>query len=389
MVLVHSDDGALARVDGFLLLVGALGDPVLYQPALDARDHPALGLDFLDERRHPGFHPGGEVFEVVGAPEGVRRVDDACFLGDDLLGAQGEQGAFLAREGEGFIVGAGEHGLHPAEHRGEGLVGDAHDVVLGLGGGQRAPAADGAEAELPAPLVLGAEALAHDPGPEAAHGPVLGDFLEKIRVRVEIKAEPGGEIVHVHPARYAVLGVHDGVGEGEAALLDGGGPGVPEVRARRADGVEARGVGGAVLDGIDDEPEGGPGGEYPGSPRDVLFQYVVLDGPGDLRRWGALFFRHGDVHGVKNRRRRVDGERGADLAEGDVFKEGFHVGEGVDGDADLAHLSLGAGAVAVQAELGGQVEGDREAGVALVKQKAVAKVGFLGGAEARVLARGP
>ena len=59
------------------------------------------------------------------------------------------------------------------------------------------------------------------------------------------------------------------------------------------------------------------------------------------------------------------------------------------GHADPADLAFGLGRVRVVAHLGRQVEGDREAGLALLEQVAEALVGLLGGGEAGVLAHRP
>src|SRR5690606_17994302 len=74
---------------------------------------------------------------------------------------------------------------------------------------------------------------------------------------------------------------------------------------------------------------------------------------------------------------------------GDPAEDGLHVCQGVDGDADLAHLPQGERIVAVQAELGGEVEGQRQAGLPLPEEEAEALVGLDRSAEAGVLAHGP
>ena len=60
-----------------------------------------------------------------------------------------------------------------------------------------------------------------------------------------------------------------------------------------------------------------------------------------------------------------------------------------DRDADPAHLALGLGGVGVVAHLGRQVEGDRQAGLALLEEVAEALVGLGGRREAGVLAHRP
>src|SRR4029077_2189843 len=93
----------------------------------------------------------------------------------------------------------------------------------------------------------------------------------------------------------------------------------------------------------------------------------------------ALLLGGDDVHRHQHRRRRVDGHRGAHLVERDVLEEGLHVGQGVDGDADLADLAGAEHVVAVEAHLGGQVEGHREPGLAVGGGGAEGGVGGGGG----------
>ena len=85
----------------------------------------------------------------------------------------------------------------------------------------------------------------------------------------------------------------------------------------------------------------------------------------------------------------VDGHRGGDGVERDAGKEALHVFDGVDGDADLADFADGHGIVGVVADLGGEIEGHREARGAVREEEFVAAVGLLGVAHAGVLAHGP
>ena len=121
----------------------------------------------------------------------------------------------------------------------------------------------------------------------------------------------------------------------------------------------------------------------------VLLEQVVLDRAVQLRRGDALLAGRRDVHGQDRSGRGVDGHGGGDLVQRDLVEERLHVLQAADGHADLAHLALGQGMVAVVADLRGQVEGHREAGLALLQQVAVAAVGLLGAGEAGVLAHGP
>ena len=185
------------------------------------------------------------------------------------------------------------------------------------------------------------------------------------------------------------LDVGDGVGEGEGHLLDGGRAGVADVVAADADGVELRQLLGAVGHEVGGETERRLRRVDVGAAGDVLLEDVVLRGAGDLVLRDALLLADDGVHRDEHGRRGVDGHRGADLVERDAVEHRLHVGERVDGDADLADLALGERVVGVVAELRREVEGDGEAGLALAQEELEALVGLLGGAVAGVLADRP
>ena len=111
--------------------------------------------------------------------------------------------------------------------------------------------------------------------------------------------------------------------------------------------------------------------------------------PRSFDRVDALLLPRRDVEREQDRRGAVDREAGADRVERDLVEEDLGVGQRVDRDADPADLLLHVGVIGVVAALGRQIEGDRQAGAALLQQVAVALVGLLGGAEAGVLAECP
>ena len=57
---------------------------------------------------------------------------DARFLGDHLLGAQGQAGRMLGRQGERFVEGVGVQALRTTEHPSERFDGHPHQIHLGL-----------------------------------------------------------------------------------------------------------------------------------------------------------------------------------------------------------------------------------------------------------------
>ncbi len=95
------------------------------------------------------------------------------------------------------------------------------------------------------------------------------------------------------------------------------------------------------------------------------------------------------VQRQQDRRRGVDGHRRRNCRQVDAIEQALHVFDGIDRDADLADFSHRERIVGIEADLGGQIEGDREAGGAVGEQVLVALVGFLGVAHAGVLAHGP
>ncbi len=77
------------------------------------------------------------------------------------------------------------------------------------------------------------------------------------------------------------------------------------------------------------------------------------------------------------------------LSSGRSLQQEPHVVEGVDGDADLAHLALGARVVGVVPHLGREVEGARQAGLTGAQEELEPLVGGLGRPKPGVLAHGP
>ena len=106
-------------------------------------------------------------------------------------------------------------------------------------------------------------------------------------------------------------------------------------------------------------------------------------------RGDPLGLGRGHVQRQQDGRGRVDRHRGADVPERQAVDEDRHVGEAADRDADPAHLAFGRRGVRVVAHLRGQVERDRQAGLAVVQEVPEPAVRLLGGREPRVLAHGP
>jgi hypothetical protein len=214
-------------------------------------------------------------------------------------------------------------------------------------------------------------------------------LLEEVVVRVPEEAQTRGEDVDVHPSGDRRLDVGDAVGNGEGDLLHRGGAGLADVIAADADGVPLRHVGAAVLEDVGDDPHARPRWIHIGAAGDVLLEDVVLDGAADRRGGHPLLLSHQLVQQQQDCGGGVDRHARAHGVERQAGQEHSHVGDRVDGHADLAHLALGAWVVAVVAHLRRQVEGTAQPGLAGRQQELEPLVRGLCRAEARVLAHRP
>src|SRR6266849_6083630 len=236
--------------------------------------------------------------------------------------------------------------------------------------------------------LLRAVAVAQEPRPDAPPGPVLGHFLEEVGVRVEEEAQARREPVGGEPAADELLHVGAPGRKRVRHLLGGRGSRVAVVRGD-ADGVHAGQPLHRVLDQVAGEPHRLLDGEEPRAARAELLQEVVLHRAADPLVRNAPLARRQLVHGEEDGGGGVDGHRGRDPLQRDALEQLLHVGERPDRNAHLADLAFRLRIVGVEAELGGEVEGQREPRLALLEQVAEALVRLAGRAEPRVLAHRP
>jgi hypothetical protein len=195
--------------------------------------------------------------------------------------------------------------------------------------------------------------------------------------------------VDLQPALQRRFDVGDRVGEGEGDLLHGRAALLADVVPGDRDRVPFRHVLAAVLEDVGGQPHRRLRRIDVVAAGHVLLQHVVLDGSAQLLRGHPLLLADQLVEQQQDRRRSVDRHRGGDAVERDLVEADPHVLDRVDRDPGAADLAVAERVVGVAAELGGQVEGHREAGRAVLDQVAVTLVGVLGGGEAGVLAHGP
>jgi hypothetical protein len=338
----------------------------------------APGVEFMSGEVRRSLVAG----EPVDADDRLGAVLGSLVVAEGLVRDQALEVAVLDRPDHAAVP---VQVVHDLLDPGFGRVGQGLDEVRAAEG-----VGDAAEPEHRRLVGLRPVALPDDRGPAAAARPVLGDLLEEVAVRAEEERDLRGELVNRHPpAGEDRVAVGDAVGEGEGHLLDRVRARVAKVSAGDGDRVKPRYLARAELDAVGDEPQARHGRPDPGAPGRVLLQYVVRDGAGEGTARQAALFRGGDVEREQDRGGAVDREAGADLVQRDLVEEELGVRERVDGDADPADLLRDLRVVGVVAALGGQVERDDQAGAALIEEVAVTPIGFLGGAEPRVLPEGP
>ena len=257
--------------------------------------------------------------------------------------------------------------LAATEHGGQGLDGDANDIVFRLLRGEGGAGSLRMEAQEQRTGIPGVEPVAHNSGPQAARGAVLGDFFEQIVVRVEEEGELRREFVDAEAGVKRGLHVGDAVGEGEGDFLNGGRARFADVVAGDGDGVPAGEFVAAPGKNIGDDAHGRAHGINVRAAGDVFLQNVVLHGAGKFLQIGALLFGHGDVEAEKNRGGGVDGHGGGNFFERDAFEERFHIFERIDGYADFADFAARACVIRVHPDLRRQIERDGESGRATLE----------------------
>ncbi len=371
------------------MVVGGVLDLPLLETFLDGGNRPSKGIDPVDERHGISLDRVGERLDVVGAGERIDDVGHAGLVGEDLLGAQRDPRRLVGRQRQRLVVGVGVQRLRAAEDRRQRLEGGADDVVAGLLSGERRAGGLRVKSHLPRCRVLRSNAVAHEPGPHPARGPVLGDLLEDPVVRVPEERDPRGEDVHIEADRLGRFDVGEPVGDGERHLLHRGGARLAHVIAADRDRVPRRQFRGAIGKQIGDQAHRGRGRKDVGAARHVLLEDVVLDRAPDLVGRHPLFLGHELVEEQQRRRRRVDRHRRRDLAERDAVEQAAHVLDGVDRHADLADLPVGERLVRVDPHLRREVERHRQPGLTGLEEVAEPLVGLFGGPEPGVLAHRP
>src|SRR6267378_3357554 len=387
--VVHSYDDLFFFLDGTLEFVSRFLDFTLDKASFDGAQHSAHLVDLRQISRRERFDFVGEGFDGVGAGDGVDSVGDAGFVGEDLLGSEGDERGVFGGKCERFVHRIRVQGLAATENGGEGLNRDADDIVFRLLRGERRAGGLRVETEHQGTRIFCSETFRHDAGPETAGGAVFGDFFQKIVVGIEEERKLRGEFIDAEPGVERSLDIGDAIGQREGDFLDGGGAGFADVVTGDGNGVPLGKIVATPCENVRDDAHRGAHGIDIRTAGDILLQNIVLHRAGEFLQAGALPFRNGYIETKQDCGGGVDGHGRGDFFEGDAVEERLHVFEGVDGDTDFADFAESERMVGIHANLRGQIEGDGKTGLALAQEVAVALVGFGGGAEAGVLAHGP
>ena len=141
---------------------------------------------------------------------------------------------------ERLVEAVGVQRLRAAEHRGERLQRDAHDVVERLLRGQRHARGLAVEAERARAVGLRAEALAHDRRPQRRAARNFATSSRRLLWPLKKKLSCAPKSSTSSPALDGGLHVGDAVGERERDLLDGVAARLAHVVAADRDGVPLR-----------------------------------------------------------------------------------------------------------------------------------------------------
>ena len=348
---------------------------------LDRRDRAAHLLDageLLARLALQLLDLGGDLLRAV---EDVAVFEQVGLVGEDLLHAQRPLLVERARQAErlvprGQLHGAGARALRK-RHR-QHLDQDAIDVVLRLLLGEAERVHLHAVAEQPLLRVGDAVALARDLVPQFAERTHLAHLGDEAQAGVDEERDAPDHLAEGFRLHLAG-GLHgvehrDRGRERVGQFLHRRRTRFLQVIGAHIHRIPLRHLRGREQDRVLDEPHRRRRRKHVSAAREIFLHDVVLRRALQLGAGRALLVRHRDVEREQPRRRRVDRHRGVHVAERDVVEQRAHVAEMRDRHADLADLALGEDVVAVVAGLGRQIEGDREAGLALGEVLAIERV---------------
>ena len=383
-VAIHADHDALTSRDVAHARALAGDEPLLDE--VERGDHPAEVQHALDLGPGRVLDLTGFRFDDRTALENVAVFQQVGLVGENLLNAQAPLLIPRPRQAQGFVPRRELHGPAPgvlAERHPQRFQHDARNVVLRLGLGQAERVDLHAVAKAALPRVGDAVAVARDRVPQPAESAQLARLFDEPQSGVDEEADPadrGAERLVVEPAGVAHRIEH---GERRAQrvchFLHGRGSRFLQMVGADVDRVPLRDVGDGVGDDVGRQPQARFGREDVRPARQIFLDDVVLRRALQGRRRHPAALGHGDVQRQQPRCGGVDRHGRVHAVERNVGEQRLHVADVANRHADLADLARGLGMVAVVAGLRRQIEGDRQAGLALAQIETVELVTLPGG----------
>ena len=198
--------------------------------------------------------------------------------------------------------------LGTAKRSAECFNGSTHHVVVRVLLGQ-APAGRLAVGTQSERFRVGRAKAADRFTPQIARRAQHGDVHKQIHADTEEERQARGEVINFQSGGECSFDVFNTVCQRKRYLLHAVRSGFTHVIAADADGVKAWHVARAPGDDVGDNAHGRFWGINVGVAAQVLFQNIVLNGPGELFRRYALFFCSDDIKRQHRQNRAVHGHR--------------------------------------------------------------------------------
>ncbi len=241
--------------------------------------------------------------------------------------------------------------------------------------------------------ILDAVTIAGGLFPELAECTHLAHLFDEADAGVDKEADPSDDLLELFSLDLAAFTNQvegpDGVGQGEGQFLRRRRTCLLQMIGADVRRVPFRDIGQRILVHLGDHAQALLRRKDVGAPGEVFLDDIVLRGPLQQSDVFTAFPGQRHIERQQPHRSGVDGHRGVHLLKGNAFEESVEVFQAVDRYADLADLRASNGMIGGVAALGGQIKGDREAGLPFVQIGAVEFVGLAGVGVASVGSKDP
>jgi len=191
----------------------------LWKAFLNGSHHTPHRIESVEVFPAASLHVQRQPLEKVGTSERIGRIRNTGFVRDDLLRSQSEPRGMFGRKSKRLIKRIRVKRLSSSEHCRESLNCNAHNIVIRLLRGKRAPRCLCVEAQNGRTRIPTVESLCHHLVPDIASRTVFGDLLKEIIVRIEKEREPRCKRVDIETGSSRPFHIFDAVIESERQLL--------------------------------------------------------------------------------------------------------------------------------------------------------------------------